>query len=778
MVDALNEETSLVFGRVDEIRSTLNITDWKDGPLTVLGFRGTDSLSGLSSYLVRVASSAETAVKLDEAIGHEAVLVVERADDETSRHVMRGTVQEVFAGGVTVGKGQRQSTILIMPRLAELRHTKSCRVFQDATVVEIAKDLLKLWKIELVERLHPEPLKREYCTQVNESDFAFLARILSEEGIHFHLEHTAEKSVVVLVNDPRGYDPVAGRSVLPFREAGGAVTVDHVKSIRRERRVRPGSVAYRDYNFLKPEEEMTARLETATPNEPGTLTAREVYEYPGHYNHPDDESVGVGQAVQYPTRSGVALSGLRLEEQRSDALTFSGTSTSLRLRVGHWFEVQDHPDKPFNRKYVVTHVTVSGAKSDVPILGRGDQMTSSGASITVDFVAVPAEVPTRPRLLPKPAAHLRTARVVGPKESEPYVDEFGRIKVQFAWDRDGQRDDKSSCWVRMATPIAHHNQGSYTAHRVGAEVLVDFLDGDVDRPVVTAALFHAENRQPQKLPDDATRAVIYRGLSVPGNAGKNEISCEDRAGNEEIFLHAQRDLVERIRRNHTETISANQTSSVGANQTTSVGANQTISVGANRTVNVTGDENIHIVNSRHENVDDGESVTVKGGRMHTVATKDDRLTVESGSRSVKVCNDDLLTAKAKKDRITTVYDIQGDEKVRVAHKEDAALVLTAGDAVLETTNTLLIKTPSGSITIAGGKIAIDAAEELLLTCGKSKLSLKSDGTMTGMGSKEVGFKCSNSQLKLDPAKAALSGAGVDVTAVGQAVIGGALIKIG
>jgi type VI secretion system secreted protein VgrG len=126
-------------------------------------------------------------------------------------------------------------------------------------------------------------VKREYCTQVHETDFDFLSRIFAEEGIHFHLEHGKDKTVVVLVNDSRGYNPIAGKEKIPYRDAGGAITVDHIKSIRRERRVRPGSVAYRDYNFIKPQRETTSREETSAPNAPGTLTAREFYEYPGYY---------------------------------------------------------------------------------------------------------------------------------------------------------------------------------------------------------------------------------------------------------------------------------------------------------------------------------------------------------------------------------------------------------------------------------------------------------------------------------------------------------------
>jgi len=770
-------DVTALFGHVDEVRTSLRIEGQKDGSLTVLSFFGRDTLSGLSSYDLTVGSSAETAAGLDDALGREVVFQVERADDDTSLHVMRGVVEEIFPSGVTVGKKQRETHLRIVPRLAELSHAQGCRVFQNLTVVEIAKQLFKLWHIELDARLHPEPLKREYCTQVNETDFDFLSRIFAEEGIHFHLEHGKEKTVVVLVNDSRGYSPIAGKEKIPYRDAGGAITVDHIKSIRRERRVRPGSVAYRDYNFLKPQRETTSREETATPNAPATLTAREFYEYPGHYNDPDEESVGVGEDVQRKTRSGSARAKLRLEEQRSQALTFSGTSTSLRLRVGQRFEIADHADKAFNGKFVIIGIQVGGATGDPARLDRGDRTSGANAGIEIDFTAVPAETPIRPFVPPKPRAHLRTARVVGPKMDEPHVDEFGRIRIQFAWDREGQLDDKSSCWVRMATPVAHHNQGNYIAHRVGAEVLVDFLDGDVDRPIVVSALFNGDNRQPQKLPDDATRAVLYRGLSVPGNKGKNEISCEDRAGKEEILIHAQKDLNERVLHNHSETVGANQSYAIGANQSFSVGANQSISVGANRSVDVKGDENIHIKNSRHENVDDGESVTVKGGRSHTVSTKDDSLSVSAGNRSVAVALEHKLSAKSVVEVVETTVDINAGTSITIHHGGDSTFALKAGEATLGAATKIIISTPSGQITLAGGKVEVAAKDELILGSGGAKISMKKDGTLTLQGDVKVALVSGGSSVTLEPASAVVNGAAVNVTASGMMEISGAMVKI-
>ena len=360
---------------------------------------------------------------------------------------------------------------------------------------------------------------------------------------------------------------------------------------------------------------------------------------------------------------------------------------------------------------------------------------------------------------------------------EPNVDEFGRIRIQFAWDTLGKHDDKSSIWVRMATPVAHHDQGSYIAHRVGAEVLVDFLDGDIDRPIVVSALFNGDNKQPQKLPADATRAVLYRGLSVPGNKGKNEISCEDRAGKEEIFVHAQKDLNEKVLHNHSATVGANQSYSVGANQSFSVGANQSISVGANRTVSVKGDENISITNSRHENVDDGESVTVTGGRSHTVASKDDALSVAAGNRSVTVALEHKLHAKTVVEEAETTVDINAGTSITIHHGGDAILALSTGLATLKTDATIVLSNPSGTITLAGGKVTIDAKDEVLFGTTGAKISLKNDGTVSIQGDTSVQLVSGGSSLKLEPATAVLNASATNVTASGVMEISGAMVKI-
>ena len=725
----MNEVASL-FGQVDELRTTLRIEGQKEGSLTVLSFQGRDVISGLSAYNLTVGSSAETAAKLDDVLGREAVFLIERADDATSLHVMRGVVDEVFPGGVAVGKNLRQTHLRIVPRLAELGHGQQCRVFQNVTVVEIARQLFKLWHVEIDPQLHPEPLKREYCTQVNETDFAFLSRILADEGIHFHLEHGKDKSLVVLVNDPRGYAPIAGKETIAYRDAGGAVTVDHVKSIRRERRVRPGSVAYSDYNFVNPLRDMSV-WELLEANDPGMLAAREIYEYPGHYNDPDAESADVGVDVQRPTASGTARARLRLEEQRSQALTFSGTSTSLRVRVGKRFEIADHADKAFNRTYLITHVQLGGSNGEGVSLEKGNRSSSSGAGIAIDFTAVAAETAIRPRVRPKPRAHLRTAKVVGPKADEPNVDEYGRIRIQFEWQRDGGHDDTSSCWVRMATPVANHNQGTYIAHRVGAEVLVDFLDGDVDRPVVISALFNGDNKTPQKLPSDATRAVLYRGLSVPGNKGKNEISCEDRAGKEKIFLHAQKDLEEHVLHNHSETIGANQTSTIGANQTTTIGANRTTAIGANDTTTIGAFQKV-IVTKDHEL--HAKSVLIKALTDAVDVNGMLYVGLASGSNSVTVAHDGNI-------------DINADKLISLIADAQIKLGVTANCEIqaLPTQITLIVGDASISL-FQNGQVGIVGTKTVKITGKGNTILVDSSGVSIDAGANPVSIKGSTIKL--------------------------------
>jgi type VI secretion system secreted protein VgrG len=392
------------------------------------------------------------------------------------------------------------------------------------------------------------------------------------------------------------------------------------------------------------------------------------------------------------------------------------------------------------------------------------------------FAAVPAEVPIRPIHRPKPLAQLQIARVVGPKDGDPFVDEFGRIKVQFPWDRDGAFDEKSSCWIRMATPVAHGDEGFFSAHKVGSEVLVDFIDGDIDRPVVIAALYNGQERQPYKQPDLAARSS-WKVKSIPGGKGYNEITFDNSAGKENVLTHAQHDRTTKVLHNHVETVGANQTVSVGANQTTTVGANRTATVGADDTTTITG--------NRKEAVLTKEDVTVMKGRTHTVDSGDDMLYLPHGNREIDVYEGNhtlnaklLVSSHSDNHEIEARYDFHARavRKIEIAQK-GASCTMEDEHVVVVAPQHIILDCPSGAAFFKDKKLVLQAVEELVLQCGESALSLKKDGTILVQSTKQIGAAVSNSSMKLEPTKAAVSGAAVEVNAVGQCKIAGALVKI-
>jgi uncharacterized protein involved in type VI secretion and phage assembly len=328
----------------------------------------------------------------------------------------------------------------------------------------------------------------------------------------------------------------------------------------------------------------------------------------------------------------------------------------------------------------------------------------------------------------------------------------------------------------MMTPVAHGDEGWFSAHKVGSEVLVDFIDGDIDRPVVMGALYNGREKQPYKQPDDVAKSS-WKVKSIPGGKGFNEFTFDNTSGKENVILHAQKDRTETILHNHVETIKANQTTSVGANQTISVGADQTVSVGANRTLSVGKNETTKVKGKREEHVDTAEEVTIKAGRTHTIATGDESLTVSDGSRTVSVKNDDKFKSKTKADEIETTYDINAGTSITIHHKDDATLQLKEGEATLGTKTKVVISNPSGTVTLADNKVTIAAKDELVLGCGAAKISLKKDGTVSISGSAKVALACNNSTVSLEPAQAVVNGAAVNVTASGMMEISGALIKL-
>jgi type VI secretion system secreted protein VgrG len=371
--------------------------------------------------------------------------------------------------------------------------------------------------------------KREYCVQYRETDFNFVQRLMEHEGIHYHYEYDNARNTLVLRDCP-GDDTVE----VPFaaeRRTAATVQPDHITSWSVSREIQPGRYVIDDFNQLLPKRPLTKDSEIEQPHD---LAKFEIFDYPGEYCEPSE---------------GEQYAKTRIQELHARYEQFSGGGNARLVGPGKLLKL-DHPLARYKQpRYFITSVSYSASAGDL-------SSTSSGASeFHCGLTAIDSTTDFRPaRVTPKPLIQgPQTAFVVGPKDQEIWTDEHGRVKVQFHWDRYSKTDENSSCWVRVAQPIAGGKWGFLGLPRVGHEVVVEFLEGDPDRPLVTGSLYNGELKPPYKLPDHKTRTALKTHSADKGTSENfNELRFEDLKGKEEIYIHAEKDKTVRIKEMRTE----------------------------------------------------------------------------------------------------------------------------------------------------------------------------------------------------------------------------------
>lgn len=549
----------------------------------------TERLGGLFSCELELFSHDE---KIDSAkiLGENVTL---RAIDEdgserfVNGHVAR-FVQLSADPGMAAERGERLNryAATIVPRLWFLGRGADCRVFQNTSVPDIVKQVCneaEMGEIEL--RLSGTYDPWDYCVQYRETTLNFLLRLLEQEGIYFFFKHDDGAHTLVLADSPAAHDVMPGHEQMTFRsEEGDDLTAGYVRSLVMQASVEPYDFALSDYDPTAPRKQLAA---SAAVDPKHLDIGQSVYDYPGEY---------------IELERGERLAQVRLEEARCAAHVFRGRADVGALAAGFTFELHEHPREDANAGYLVTAVTTSLRSN----LSRGLQGNDC------QFTCIPADVAYRPtRSTPKPIAQgPQTAVVVGPSGKELHVDEFGRIKVQFHWDRYGEANENSSCWVRVSKPIAGKGWGFTAWPRIGQEVVVDFLDGDPDRPLVTGCVYNGVNTPPYELPGKATIST-FKSNSSPGGGGFNEVRFEDKKGEEQVFIHAQKnfdtrvvndsfenignnkhlivttdqreeigvDLHQTIKRDHQEKIGRDRHTKVGGKQAEAIGGGMSLKVG-------------------------------------------------------------------------------------------------------------------------------------------------------------------------------------------------------
>jgi type VI secretion system secreted protein VgrG len=525
---------------------------------------------------------------------------------------------------------------------------------------------------------------------------------------------------------------------------------DHVSTFQYSEQIRSGKTTLRDWDFTKP------KLLLESKGAFSTDTNLELYDFPGEFQLQAD---------------GATLAGVRLDEQTAGRLVGGGDSTCSRLAPGFTFTLSEHTRESFNIQYVVTRVSHRGTDADAHralVDGKPEQIYEN------EFEVIPATVLFRPpRVTRRPHIHgVQTATVVGPQGEEIYVDKYCRVKVQFRWDRLGQSDDKSSCWVRVAQTWASASFGAMFIPRINDEVIVTFLEGNPDEPLIVGSIYHGTNVPPYTLPDEKTKSTIKTHSTPQGGTGSNELRFEDKKGSEEVYIHGQKDwtiLIENdknqtvghdetahVKHDRTKNVDNDQTATIGHDDTLEVKNDQTMTVDHDQTLTVKNNRSTTVQNDHTEAVSGNQSVTIT--KAQTVAISDKQEITVSKTRSLSVTGDVSETFSAK-----LTVSVTGDVSETMSAKRTVSVSSDHAETIGGKES---ISITGDSVETVGGKKTFTVTGNVTITSGSSTVTIKPSGEIS-----IAGVKMSiDAQGPLE-----ISGATVDVKSQGPATFKGAVV---
>lgn len=536
--------------------------------LDVREFSVEQAMSTLFSVTI-TAVSKNPDIDFEAAIGREASFTLRGRNLSGQPQVWRGVISELHQARVE-DSGLSTYHLELRPKLWLASQRRNDRIFQAQSELDIARKLLAEWDVDMREAIDGSFRTRKYRVQYGETDFAFLARMLEEAGISFYFVDHDDRTVCVLTDAPQQNHERA--LPIAFVDAPGTLDQEYVTEVRVSRAVRPGRLTLRDHDYRRPAEfalgasaatnGIEERLESFH-YEPGTM----LFAASGGVGTPVADDRGMHRTDEL---EGQRLAANRLAAQREDAASVTFRANVMDLAPGTVLRILNHPQRELGdqKKLLVVSSRLEGTH-DQPVIHRCSVRSAADAYHP-------------PLRHPKPrAGGAESATVVGPRGEEIHVDEFGRVRVQFHWDREGERDERSSCWIHVSQPWAGAGFGGTNLPRVGQEVIVDFLGGDPDRPVITGRVYTNLQKTPYPLPENKTRSG-WRSNSSPEYGGYNEFMFEDRAGAELVHVRAQRNMSTQVNNDEFSTIGNNRSTSVAQHEGKSVGGNQTETVQGNK----------------------------------------------------------------------------------------------------------------------------------------------------------------------------------------------------
>ena len=640
--------------------------------LLLKGFRGSEGISRLFRFDLDLLSQ-DPNIDFTQIIGKNVSIAITQADG-TPRY-LNGYISRFGQGGSD--ENFTAYFAEMVPWLWFLTRDANCRIFQSMSIPDIiTKVFSDLGYNDVTNSLTGTYQPRDYCVQYRESDFNFVSRLMEECGIFYFFQHGQNQHTLVLGDDPSANAVCSGQNQFRFYpETHAVLDQDVVDGWHAEQELRTGKSTLTDYNFETPSSSLLAT--TNTTDTVGGNSKFETYDYPGKYLNKGD---------------GDALVKIRMEEEESVHLVVHGTSDARSMVSGYTFTLTEHYRSDMNASYLLTDIEHTAQTT-----GYGSRTGGAEEHYSNSFRCIPATVPFRPlRLTPRPTVKgPQTAVVVGPTGEEIYTDQYGRVKVQFYWDRLGTNDDKSSCWLRVSQLFAGKGWGAMFLPRMGQEVIVDFLEGDPDQPIITGRVYNADQTTPGALPDKMNVSG-WRTHSTKGGSehNANVLAFDDTMGSEVFYMRAEKDMAIRVENN----------------EDTHIMNNQTITVDNDRTETVTkGNETVEIKQgNRSHTIDQGnETLTVKtGNRVVEVDTGNDTHTVKTGNRTVEVdTGNDSHTVK------------MGNRSVEVSMGNDS----------------LAIKMGNQTTKLDLGAASTEAMQSITLTVGQNSIKIDQMGvTIKGM----------------------------------------------
>ena len=515
---------------------------------------------------------------------------------------------------------------VLRPWLWFLTRTSNCRVFQELSVPDIIKKVFAAtgfsdFKMELSNSYNP----RNYCVQYRESDFNFVSRLMEYEGIFYFFKHEKNKHTLIIADSVNTYQTIAGYETIPYFPPENAERrkQDHIFEWHTSHEVQSGTYVLNDYDFEKPKSNLLAKF---TEKKPHSHAEGEQYDYPGNYLEPP---------------LGESYANVRLDELHTDYEVIDGSGDAMGLTTGMLFTLKDHYIAPENAKHIVIFTRFI-IKSNLYRTGSTEE-----SYFECHFKALRATQQFRPRRLTSTpfVQGPQTAIVVGKSGEEIWTDKYGRIKVQFHWDREGKKNESSSCWMRVSHPIAGKQWGWVSLPRIGQEVIVNFLEGNPDRPLITGSVYNADNMPPYALPANQTQSGMKTRSSKSGVADNfNEIRFEDKKDSEELYIHAEKNFNCVIENNETRKIGLDKKDP--GNQTLEIQNDRTATLNqGNDTLTVKAGNYVVDINSGKATITAAISIELKVG-SNSIKIEQSGITIKG--MTVKVQADTTLDAKGLK----------------------------------------------------------------------------------------------------------------------------------